>query len=483
MKKIVSLVLALAIVLTAAVCLVSAADVSASDFPSSLWDVFDTSKTVAVDGINVGKFQGSDENSVCGNQFAYLYASDAENVYVAIATNYAGIGSPDNMGNGKGTNLRLWFRTNDEATVYTHFVDIEYDGDTQPTHFAKKCGQLHANADTVEISTDGVVSEAVSGEASLFMQAKIPFSVIEATGDFGMFITVSNGKTEEIANNAIIAPFNADCNFAKEDIDRSKNNSYFPYTSWNDAAIVITVGSAPVEESSEPVEESSEEPAEPLPENLENLAEGKSYTVADNNPRGDGYDDNETGKLTDGIVGIENSATDLLGLRATEEAGGVLTTVVDLGEVKDFIAIRAYAVHYDGWGIPAPVKVSFAVSEDGETYGDAIEVTADQAEILAGEGAGAGWEFPAYIAQGEFTGRYVKVCFFRSGAGHVWVSEVQVLAEAAAPVEESSEPAEESTPAEESKPVTPTTGDAGIIALAVVSVIAHGGAVIVKKSK
>ncbi|MBO4860284.1 MAG: hypothetical protein J5530_01930 [Clostridia bacterium] len=231
------------------------------------------------------------------------------------------------------------------------------------------------------------------------------------------------------------------------------------------------------------IEVSDDEPAEPLPENLENLAEGKSYTVADNNPRNDGYDDNETGKLTDGIVGIVNSATDLLGLKATEEAGGVLTTVVDLGEVKDFIAIRAYAVHYDSWGIPAPVKVTFAVSEDGETYGDAIEVTADKAEILAGEGAGEGWEFPAYLAQGEFTGRYVKVCFCREGAGHVWVSEVQVLAEAAAPVEESSEPAEESTPAEESKPVTPTTGDAGIIALAVISVIALGGAVIVKKSK
>ena len=226
----------------------------------------------------------------------------------------------------------------------------------------------------------------------------------------------------------------------------------------------------------EPVEEST--PAEPLPENLENIAEGKSYTVADNNPRNDGYDDNETGKLTDGIVGIVNSATDLLGLKATEEAGGVLTTVIDLGEVKDFLAIRAYAVHYDGWGIPAPVKVTFAVSEDGENYSDAIEVPADKAEILAGEGAGEGWEFPAYLAQGEFTGRYVKVCFCRSGAGHVWVSEVQVLAEAAAPVEESSEPA----PAE-SEPATPTTGDAGIIALAVISVIALGGAVIVKKSK
>ncbi len=59
------------------------------------------------------------------------------------------------------------------------------------------------------------------------------------------------------------------------------------------------------------------------------------------------------------------------------------------------------------------------------------------------------------------------------------------------PAEESSDaPAEESSdePVEESEETskggsTPTTGDAGIIALAVVSVIALGGAVIVKKSK
>ncbi len=231
-------------------------------FPDSLWEVFNADDAVIADGVENGKFQGSDSD--CGDAFAYLYASDSSNVYVAIATNYAGIGTPESKGNGAGTNIRLWFRTNDEATVYTHFVDIQYDGDETPSTFGKKCGQLHANADTVEISTEGVAAEAVSGSNTLFMQAKIPFSVIEATEDFGMFITVSNGKTENIPNNAIIAPFDPDCTFAKtEGMDRTKNNTFFPYTSWNDAAIVIEVGAEPVEESSDaPVEESSNEPVE-----------------------------------------------------------------------------------------------------------------------------------------------------------------------------------------------------------------------------
>jgi hypothetical protein len=214
--------------------------------------------------------------------------------------------------------------------------------------------------------------------------------------------------------------------------------------------------------------EVSDEPAEPLPENLENIAEGKSYTVEGNNPRGDGYDDNETGKLTNGEA-IESEATqENLGFQAID---GTVTVVIDLGEVKDFVAMTADTL-YGAWGIAAPTGVSFAVSEDGENFSDPV---AGKLTETAGSGD---WVIQLYTAQGEFTGRYVKVIYTREGAGHLWVSEIEVLAEAAAPVEESSEPA----PAE-SEPATPTTGDAGIIALAVISVIALGGAVVVKKVK
>ncbi|MBO7666566.1 MAG: discoidin domain-containing protein, partial [Clostridia bacterium] len=216
------------------------------------------------------------------------------------------------------------------------------------------------------------------------------------------------------------------------------------------------------------IEVSDDEPAEPLPENLENIAAGKTYTVEGSNPRGDGYDDNETGKLTNGEA-VESEATqENLGFNAID---GNVTVVIDLGEVKDFVAMTADTI-YGAWGIAAPTGVSFAVSEDGENFSDPV---AGKLTETAGSGD---WIIQLYTAQGEFTGRYVKVVYSRDGAGHLWTSEIQVLAEAAAPVEESSEPA----PAE-SEPATPTTGDAGIIALAVISVIALGGAVVVKKVK
>ena len=259
------------------------------------------------------------------------------------------------------------------------------------------------------------------------------------------------------------------------DITDASSSAYI--TEENEGVTWEYVGaSVPVEESAPAVD------TEPTETEEVNYASGKTYTVEGNVLRNDNYDDVSNNKLTDGIVGIVNSATDLCGFKADDN--GVITVVFDLGEVKSFGAVKAYAVHYDSWGIPAPVKVEFAFSEDGATFGDAID--AGEPEVLAGTGAGDGWDFPTYTAEGDFSGRYVKVMFYRAGAGHLWTSEVLVLGEeAVAPVEESqAAPVEESqaAPVEESKG-TAHTGDAGIIALAVVSVLALGGAVIVKKCK
>ena len=210
-----------------------------TSYPEALWEIFDATKSTFVDGINQGKFQGADSD--CGNAYSYVYATDKDNVYFAIATNYAGIGTAASYGNGTGTNLRLWFRTNDEATVYTHFVDVSYDGDAEPTIGAKKCGDLHANKNAAAVATTGAVAEAVASESGLFMQVKVPLTVIEATADFGAFVTVSNGKADGIDNNCIIHPVGAAGQFSKDEttLDLTKNNTYFPYTSWNDAAIKI----------------------------------------------------------------------------------------------------------------------------------------------------------------------------------------------------------------------------------------------------
>ncbi len=233
------------------------------EFDESLWEIFDPDTALWVDGVNAGKFQGNDENAACGNAYLYVYAYDKENVYVAVQTNYAAIGTAESYGNGVGTNLRLWFRTNDEAVVYTHFVDISYDGDETPVIGAKKNGSLTANSGATAIATDGVEAEAVAGEGTAFIQAKIPFSVIEATADFGMFVTLSNGKSGEIVNNCIIHPYDADCTFDKEGVDPTQNNTYFPYTSWNSAAIVIEAA----------------EPVEPITEQIVDLEEVKILDV------------------------------------------------------------------------------------------------------------------------------------------------------------------------------------------------------------
>ena len=242
------------------------------------------------------------------------------------------------------------------------------------------------------------------------------------------------------------------------------------------------------EESTAPVEESKEEPA-PQDEEV-NYAAGKSYTVVGNTGRdaGDGWNDSDAGKLTDGVY-AKDASTDFLGCRALEEANpGEVSIIIDLGEVKSFGKITADATYGD-WGISAPTGARFSVSEDGTTYSDEITVLSEDAAIL--DGFGGNWTGLLYTAEGDFTGRYVKVTYYKPDDGqsnHIWISEIEVIGEAAAaPVEESqgTAPVEESQaadPVEESKG-TAHTGDAGMIALAVVSALALGGAVVVKKSK
>ena len=227
----------------------------------------------------------------------------------------------------------------------------------------------------------------------------------------------------------------------------------------------------------EPVEEST--PASE-PEDLENIAAGKSYTVSGNTLRGDGWDDADGTKLTDGVYATDGS-TDFFGMKGTlpdpqdADVEVDVDIVLDLGEVRNFSKITADA-SYGDWGISAPGGVRFAVSEDGENFTEVGNATSGESL----DGFSGNWVGTLYSAEGNLTGRYVKVTYYKQNDGqsnHIWISEIEVLAEG------EPAPVEESTPAEESKPVTPTTGDAGIIALAAVSVIALGGAVIVKKSK
>ncbi len=152
-----------------------------------------------------------------------------------------------------------------------------------------------------------------------------------------------------------------------------------------------------------------------------NIAKGKSYTVEGNKGRGDQYDDTDGTKLTNGVAIIDQASAENLGFDATD---GEVTVVIDLGEVQKFTAITA-DVLYGDWGIPAPLGVKFSVSKDGTAYGDVIDVTSDNATETAGAG---NWIVQLYKAEGDFEGRYVKVVYYRQGPGHLWTSEIEVIA-------------------------------------------------------
>ena len=237
-------------------------------------------------------------------------------------------------------------------------------------------------------------------------------------------------------------------------------------------------------DESEPAQgDESTAPSEPVETKEENIAAGKTYTVSGNDLRGDGWDDASGTKLTDGVYATDAS-TDFFGMKGSipedPEANAEVDIVIDLGEVTDFSKITADATYGD-WGISAPGGVKFAVSEDGTNFTEVADVAADDAAAL--EGFSGNWSGILFSAEGEFTGRYVKVTYYKANDGqsnHIWISELEVIGEVAA------EPDNQGNQGNEQGNQgtgTPDNGDAGIIALAVVSAIALGGAVIVKKSK
>ncbi len=214
---------------------------------------------------------------------------------------------------------------------------------------------------------------------------------------------------------------------------------------------------------------------------------------------GDFKKGNEPSHQAKGLVLVQNT-------RCTE--AGVYpeySYIVELTQEGSFdeVIIGTYEYYMAMIGLPKDNKVSIEVSSDGVDYDLVGDFTID-GEAENGETAGNVYN----IELGKtVTGKFVKFTFafgdspFSDKVVWEWhgftefavvAADVVVIDESSEePAEESSEaPAEESSeaPVEESEETskggnTPATGDAGLIALAVVSVIALGGAVIVKKSK
>jgi hypothetical protein len=234
MKRFMALALSVMLI---AICLtgtlVFAADSTTEPDLSTLKSYFDVNKFIYVD-----KENGSLQSTGFSEDIAFKFQdyTDGEYLYGAVVVLTPPLGSASSTGNGNSTNIRLWFRSNAQATVYTHFIDISYDGDSTPYLFSKKNGSLTKNENSVEIPTTGMEVETVVGTDYWFVQYKIPYANVDINNAFQYFVTVSNGKQAdpEIKNNALLYP--------AVEIDSESRLANFPYNKWvSDAAIDVAV--------------------------------------------------------------------------------------------------------------------------------------------------------------------------------------------------------------------------------------------------
>ncbi len=207
--------------------------------------------------------------------------------------------------------------------------------------------------------------------------------------------------------------------------------------------------------------ESSSEPAPPDSQTVV-VSQGKTYILTGAEARGDGWDDDGV-KLTDGIkVRDTGGGTNIVGLISHN-----MTVVIDLEEKTAISGINADAFGNADWGIASPTLYSleFLYSLDDETYTSLGSVSGEGlTPVFGAEGDWVVYEFEKLA---EVEARYIKVVYTtpENVSAHLWLSEISVFA------------AEEET----SEPETPDTGDAGVLAFVIISVISLAGAFIVKR--
>lgn len=153
-----------------------------------------------------------------------------------------------------------------------------------------------------------------------------------------------------------------------------------------------------------------------------NVALNKDYTISG--------DENATynAKLTDGAAfGAMSYDNKWFGFTAANTTDSVGYVIIDLGAIYDIDTVQAHLITYTQPGCPAPEFVKVYVSNDGETWGDAIgELPVSTEENVA---------YWAKLADLEVSGQYVKIEVKITGT-FAMLNEIEVYGEAAPVVEE-----------------------------------------------
>jgi len=270
----------------------------------------------------------ADENADAPYKFQ-MY-DDGETLYVAAELSVV-----------ESTGLRIWFRTNDEATVYTSFYDIKAD-----SVVGKYNQSLTANNGAV-IEDSTAAGAYVVGEESITVEFAVTFEELGAVdGAFDYYINTFDG-----VGTLYYPPV-----VEGEGGNRLAN---LPYNNWY------------VEPTPDPEPE--------VPTENKNVAFGKNYDVTSGNGK-ESYAQ-YTANLTDGNI-AEAISYDGNWFTFYNNAGfpddinvtdGVGTVVVDLGGSYNITDLKVYTIDVDGAsGIKVIKSIKAYVSEDGETWSDAI---------------------------------------------------------------------------------------------------------------
>ncbi len=119
-------------------------------------------------------------------------------------------------GNGTGTNVRIWFRTNENATVYTHFYDLNASAFT-----AKKNTSTTTNSAT-NIENSSLDGEVYAKNGKTYVEFSLNLAEFGGKNGFDYFAVVSNKVNENVALYYPPVPVPAN----------SDRNANLPFTKW-----------------------------------------------------------------------------------------------------------------------------------------------------------------------------------------------------------------------------------------------------------
>ena len=312
-------------------------------------------------------------------------------------------------GNGVGTNVRFWIKSNDEATVYTHFYDVFLKDGAVATNSKYNTSATENKGAAIE--NPSIVAEMKTSDGKTYVEFKVLLSEF-TTGNFEYFIAVSNVK--DGVNTCLFYPAIA---ISDEEGQRLAN---FPYRLW------YTEGAA--ECDIEAVKLGTTSPVQrPTDDKLVNVVLGKKYTWTEGAVRTGGYGDhNEDGtckyRLTDGAWSVTGFDELVAGYQ-----NGYNEITFNLGEEREIWGIKTDLTS-GGWGIDVNGGlIELKISDDGENWTSVAskEINTEELTFAIDNEDGSGVYVFNLEAKGQ-SAKYVKVCY--STSGHIWASEIEVYA-------------------------------------------------------